>query len=101
MVLGAAVLLRSAVAGSFLLLLGTLMGASVMDGSLKRILQIPVLKIRLGTWIAWCCFAAGAALSRHDVGSGIALIIFGLLVLSLIGKRLDKNTGDGKDAARR
>jgi len=72
-----------------------------MDGGLNWILQILVFKLRLGTWIAWCCFAAGAVLSRHDVGSGIALIIFGLLVLGLIGKRPDKNTGDSKDAARR
>ena len=72
-----------------------------METGFKRIAQVPILKVRIGTWIALCFLAGGAVLAVHHVGLGATFIMFGLLIISLIGKRRDRNPGDSEDTTPR
>ncbi len=70
---------------------------------IKRALRVRIFKLWIGTWIALICSVTGIALAlsklTHGVTLGGGLIILGLAVSSITGKRertKEKNEAKGK-----
>ena len=58
-----------------------------MKTSIKQIFQVKILNVRVGIWISLLCSVTGIVLGMGRATLGGGMIILGLAVLSITGKR--------------